>query len=323
MRHIIPISGKDSLATAIVQLARKPDLDYEYVFNPTGLELPEVFVWLDKVELYLEKPIKRVGKDLKEIIESYNYFLPNMRDRYCTRRSKIEPFEEFINGEDCIVYYGIRSDEQTRMGYDNSKTPHITPVYPLIEMNIDLKGVYLILNLKNLKPPAFFWESVYNAVKIRLGYDPKGNLPEWVFDVLFAWRTRANCDRCPNQRKYEWCGLLEHHPELFEDASDMEHKGSTNYDRSEGLEPITEQTLFGLYQHPIPIDNHKGMFTWNGNESLDEIKEQKDKIIEKRVKHILKVIRQLQQTSIFDDNMIDENFMDFLSVTSCGLMCGK
>ena len=52
MRHIIPISGKDSLATAIVQKRISPDIEYEYVFNPTGAELPEVFEWLDKVEVY-------------------------------------------------------------------------------------------------------------------------------------------------------------------------------------------------------------------------------------------------------------------------------
>ena len=41
MRHIIPISGKDSLATAISQRARFPDVPYEYVYNDTRMELPE------------------------------------------------------------------------------------------------------------------------------------------------------------------------------------------------------------------------------------------------------------------------------------------
>ena len=40
MRHIIPISGKDSLSTALVQLAKQPEIDYEFMFNPTGQELP-------------------------------------------------------------------------------------------------------------------------------------------------------------------------------------------------------------------------------------------------------------------------------------------
>ena len=57
MRHIIPISGKDSLATALLQLQINPQLNYEYVFNPTGAELPDVFDWINRVEKYLAKPI--------------------------------------------------------------------------------------------------------------------------------------------------------------------------------------------------------------------------------------------------------------------------
>jgi 3'-phosphoadenosine 5'-phosphosulfate sulfotransferase (PAPS reductase)/FAD synthetase len=69
MRHIIPISGKDSLTTAIIQTARE-NHDYEYFFNPTGLELPEVFTWLDMIEKELDITIVRVGKPLKDIIKS-------------------------------------------------------------------------------------------------------------------------------------------------------------------------------------------------------------------------------------------------------------
>lgn len=58
MRHIIPISGKDSLATAIVQITRDPSLEYEFVFNPTGLELPPVFEWIDNVEKYYGEKLK-------------------------------------------------------------------------------------------------------------------------------------------------------------------------------------------------------------------------------------------------------------------------
>ena len=61
IRHIIPISGKDSLATALTQIAKEPNIDYEFMFNPTGEELPEVFVWIEKVEKYLGKPIIQVG----------------------------------------------------------------------------------------------------------------------------------------------------------------------------------------------------------------------------------------------------------------------
>jgi hypothetical protein len=41
MRHIILISGKDSLATALVQIQRSPDLPYELVHNEVKWDLPE------------------------------------------------------------------------------------------------------------------------------------------------------------------------------------------------------------------------------------------------------------------------------------------
>ena len=91
VRHIIPISGKDSLCTALVQMKDEPDLNYEFLFNPTGSELPEVFDWLKMVETYLGKPINHIGRPLLEIIEANNYFLPSRLARYCTRQSKIEP----------------------------------------------------------------------------------------------------------------------------------------------------------------------------------------------------------------------------------------
>lgn len=50
MRYIIPISGKDSLATAIFQTTYQPNLPYEFIFNDTGSELPEVYKWLDNIE---------------------------------------------------------------------------------------------------------------------------------------------------------------------------------------------------------------------------------------------------------------------------------
>ena len=84
IRHIIPISGKDSLCTAIVQ-RQSEAREYEYLFNPTGSELPEVFEWLEKIEEFLGAKIHRVGRDLQTIIAENNYFLPSRMARFCTR----------------------------------------------------------------------------------------------------------------------------------------------------------------------------------------------------------------------------------------------
>ncbi len=228
-RHIIPISGKDSLATALFQMAKEPNLPYEFMFNPTGAELPEVYEWLDKVEAYLGKPIIKIGRDLRTIINiDNNGFLPSYKDRFCTRQAKIEPMELFIGKSPCYVYYGIRADEN-REGYNNSGKQNIVPVYPLAEAGIGIKMVYAIVNKAGLKPPTFFWEEIYNEVCKRIKRDLKAELPEWLIDMLFCWRTRANCFFCYNQRKIEWCWLYTFHPNLFWEAEKMEHNGSEFY----------------------------------------------------------------------------------------------
>lgn len=290
MRHIIPISGKDSLATAIVQKELMPNCEYEYVFNPTGAELPEVFEWLDKVENYLEKKIVRVGEDLDAIIIGYNYFLPSSLARYCTRQSKIEPFVKWIGKDDATVYYGIRADEQ-RDGFNNTTSPNITPAYPLQDAGIGMKQVYQIINSKGLKPPTFFWNTVYEAVCKIINNDAKNIIPEWLFDILFAWRSRANCYFCFNQRLYELVGLLEYHPDLFDKAESYEHMGG-------GKD-----------------------YYWKKDYPMSKIKERATIIKKKRIYAIVKIIAPKLQIPLFEEE--PEEYVDVLSVKSCGLFCGK
>lgn len=294
MRHIIPISGKDSLATAILQKELEPDLDYEYVFNPTGSELPEVFEWIKNVQTYLGKQIVHVGLNLEAIIEMYNYFLPTQKQRYCTRKSKIEPFVNWINGDDCIVYYGIRADEN-RQGFDNSTTPNIIPKTPLKDKGVDLKGVLLIINSKGLKPPTFFWESVYNEVCRILDFDVKTVLAEYEFDILFAGRSRANCFICFNQRLYELVWMLEIYPTLFDKMEWYESQGGEKE------------------------------YTWKRDYPMRKIRESAKQIKRKRIYAISKYIAKKVQLNLFVEpaDEEDEEYFDILSVKSCGLFCGK
>lgn len=297
MRYIIPISGKDSLATALVQLRLEPDLPYEYVFNPTGAELPCVFEWLNKVEKYLGKKIIRVGRDLLELIEDNNYFLPSRLARYCTRQCKIEPFEQWIGVDECFVYYGIRADE-IRGGYENSRYPNIIPKYPLKENGVGINEVYEIINEAGLKPPTFFWKDIYDKVCGMVGGEDiiKSILKEWQIDLLFCWRTRANCYFCFNQKKSEWVGLLEHEPDLFWNSEKLENSESQYY--------------------------------WNGKDyPLTKIVENAEKIKTKHINKLLKLIRQIRDKKVQQIPLLnvetEEGFTDFFKTTSCGLFCGK
>lgn len=293
MRHIIPISGKDSLATALVQKELNPKLNYEYIFNTTGFELPEVLAWIDKVEIFLGQDIIKIGANLKEIISiKYNFYLPSQNSRYCTKEAKITPFLEWLGKQDAIVYYGIRADEN-RIGFNNKHNQNIKPKYPLVEFGFGINQVYQIINHANLKPPIFFWEEMYFLVKNKIGFDPKLILNEYQFDMIFSWRSRANCYLCFNQRYYEWVGLLEHYPELFWESEEYEHKGSN------------------------------GIFTWNSNQkSLKQIFDERVNIKNKRALEITKMILKAQQLKIFELTNEDD-FFDILSIKSCGLFCGK
>lgn len=294
MRHIIPISGKDSLATAILQKELEPNHDYEYVFNPTGAELPEVFEWMNNVESYLGKKIVHVGENLEAIIQLYNYFLPSQRARYCTRESKIEPFIKWINGEQSTVYYGIRADEN-RKGFDNTTSQNIHSKTPLVEKGVDLKGVYLIINAKKLKPPTFYWESVYNEVSRILNIDIKSMLTEYEFDILFAGRSRANCYMCFNQRLYELIWMLENHSDLFDKMEWYETQGGEKE------------------------------YTWKKNYPMRKIRENKNMIKKKRVYSICNYIAKKLQLDLFINPIYedDEDYFDVLAIKSCGLFCGK
>lgn len=287
MRHIILISGKDSLATALVQTARMPDLPYEFIFNDVEAELPETYEWLERVESKTGWNIRRVGRNLPELIKSYGGFLPSPTARYCTRECKIEPMEAEIGKEEATIYYGLRADEN-RIGYVPVGNKHIIPAYPLVDMGIDLQGVFAILEAQNLLPPDFFWGRLYEAVNSELEfYTNWEERLSWLYKrILFSGRSRANCFHCFFQSQYEFVWLLETHPELFQKAMEMEK------------------------------DEYSFQPSYHLRDLLDEKKKQS--VFNRRVKETVNVIKGGLQTSLYEvttDNL--------LARTSCGLLCGK
>lgn len=284
MRHIIPISGKDSLTTAIVQMNRNSDLSYEFIFNDVGSELPETYEWLDSIEDKLDIKITRIGESLSDII-AFSGFLPSQQKRYCTRLAKIEPMEKFIGTDEAIIYIGLRSDESSRIGFV-SNNKKIKPVYPLVEMNININLVYKILSNFNLEPPIFFWEDMYNRVISKLDKEIVDNLPKQIFNVLFAWRSRPNCFYCFNQRLYEWVGLYEHHQDKFNEAYQLEIETGASY------------------------------YTFYKNESLVSIIQRSEEIKEKRARKIVEKINLFRNMKLFDEE-------DLFALKSCGFLCGK
>lgn len=212
-RHLIQLSGgKDSAALAIY--LRDRIVNPEYVFCDTGKELPETYAYLERLEKHLGVPIVRLSPEYNfdHWLSVFGGLLPSARMRWCTKYLKLKPFERHC-GEDIVYsYVAIRADEE-RKGYVSTK-PNIKPVFPFKEDGLCYADIRAILEMAGL------------------------GLPEYV-----SWRSRSGCYFCFFQRKIEWVGLLENHPDLFWQAS--------AYEKTDGLEDKR--------------------FTWCRNESLAEL----------------------------------------------------
>ena len=202
IRHLLGLSGgKDSSALAVYMRDRVPEM--EYFFSDTGKELPETYEFLDRLEAFLGKPIVRLNmdtdasknRDFDHWLTLYGGLLPSSQVRWCTVNLKIRPFEEYVGEDSAYNYIAIRADED-RVGYKPLKTPslrNIEPKYPFKEDGITKEDVYRILEESGV------------------------GLPDY-----YKWRTRSGCYFCFFQRKSEWVGLLEQHPDLFELAKEYE-----------------------------------------------------------------------------------------------------
>jgi hypothetical protein len=240
VRHVCGISGgKDSSAMAIYMRDRVPEM--EYFFCDTGAELPETYEYLDKLEVSLGKPIARLNstKGFEHWFEVYRGTLPSPQMRWCTKKMKLEPIEEWLGDDEAISYVAIRSDEAGRKGYVSTK-PNIKAVFPFVEEKIDHEGVLKILETAGIGLPKYY-----------------------------EWRTRSGCYFCFYQRKSEWVGLADRHPDLFQKAVAIELKIRSEAGK-DGDASFEEFAMKGR------------QYTWSGNETLPELLERREEILERQ-----------------------------------------
>ncbi len=199
-RHVLGISGgKDSAALAVYVRQAHPELNVEYFFTDTGKELPEVYEFLGRLEGFLGKPILRLNprRDFDFWLREYNHYLPSAQTRWCTRKLKLAPFEQWVRpmlaaGDKVVSYVAIRSDEEYREGY-TSKDANLSVRLPFRESGIDKRAVMDILESSGVGIPKYY-----------------------------EWRSRSGCTFCFFQQKIEWVRLKERHPDKFEQAKEME-----------------------------------------------------------------------------------------------------
>jgi len=236
VHHIIGLSGgKDSAALAVYLRDRIPDA--QYFFCDTGSELPETYAYLAKLESYFGKRIRRLGsgRDFDHWLDVFRGILPSPQMRWCTKQMKIKPLEDWIEasfgGDKVVSYVAIRADEPHREGYLSTKS-NVVVRYPFREDVINKEGVIRILEEAGLGYPAYY-----------------------------EWRTRSGCYFCFFQRKAEWIGLAERHPELFKKSIAYEKKVAKNY---------SEYGMRGRN------------YTWSQGETLQELLARKDEILIKQ-----------------------------------------
>lgn len=217
-RHVLGLSGgKDSAALAVYMRDHHPELDIDYYFTDTGEELPEVYEFLGRLEGYLGKPIARLNprRDFEFWLREYKHFLPSAQTRWCTRKLKLAPFEQWVRpwlagGDKVTSYVAIRADEDYREGY-SAKADNLFVKLPFRDAGIDKAGVVDILESSGVGYPKYY-----------------------------EWRSRSGCTFCFFQQKIEWVRLKERHPAAFAAAKALEkdaleHGSPFTWSRGESL----------------------------------------------------------------------------------------
>jgi len=216
VRHILSLSGgKDSAALAIYMRDRVPQM--EYIFHDAGKELPETYEYLAKIEAYLGKRVHRTTppNSFDHWFKVYGDMIPSNHRRWCTRKLKLAPFEQYVGDEPVINYIGIRADED-RVGYISTKL-NIKAVFPFRDDGLVYADIARILNDAGVGMPTY---------------------TNW-------GRSRSGCYFCFYQQKIEWVRLKETYPELYEKAKAYERPNKINgntfyWSRNESLEELEQ-----------------------------------------------------------------------------------
>jgi len=176
VKHVLGISGgKDSAALAIYLHDKYPALTIQYYFCDTGKELDETYQLIEKLESYLGKKILKLkaaedgpeGAPFDHFMELYGGFIPSAQARWCTKKLKLEPFENEIVGRDpSISYVGIRGDEN-REGYI-SKKPNIQSIFPFRKNIWSEDVIKMVLKNDNINIVCDIADDIVSSSKLDL-----------------------------------------------------------------------------------------------------------------------------------------------------------
>ena len=126
-KHIVQFSGgKDSTCMLLMMLEKGMPVD-EIIFCDTGMEFPQMYEHIDKVEQYIGRPITRLKaphtyehmmfeheKTKGKRIGDKGYGWATILARWCTAYLKTQPTNQYLHNINHLSYVGIAFDEPKR-----------------------------------------------------------------------------------------------------------------------------------------------------------------------------------------------------------------
>ena len=208
MKHIISFSGgKDSTAMLLMMIEKEMQID-EIIFLDTGVEFPEMYKHIEKVERYIDRKITKLKAE-----NSYEYMMfehekkkgknkgqkgyswADFRNRWCTQYLKKQVMNRYLKEKykniEIIEYHGIAADETKRLVKNREKNIK----YPLAEWGIIEKEAL---------------EYCYNK-----GFD---------WDGLYKKFDRVSCWCCPLKNLKELKVIYKEYPKYWEKLKEWDSK---------------------------------------------------------------------------------------------------
>lgn len=236
--HVVSFSGgKDSTAMLLKMLEQNMKIDC-ILFCDTGLEFPDMYEHINKLEKNIGRKITRVKaeqsfeylmlehkvkhKDNSATVKKYGdeicgYSWPGSRQRWCTSRLKDEPREKLLRElrkqYEVINYVGIAADEQYRLRRERNKSEN--HIHPLVDWGMTENDCL-----------QYCYEQ---------GYDWNG---------LYKHFHRVSCWCCSLQSLSELRELYRNYPELWEQLKKWDKQTWRKFRADYSVEELEKRFIF-------------------------------------------------------------------------------
>lgn len=240
--HVVSFSGgKDSTAMLLRMLELGMRVD-EIIFCDTGMEFPQMYEHVDKVERCIGRPITRLKAehDFEYMLLHYKiharngnikhgYGFANMRHRWCTAYFKRDMMRRSLRGRKNIVWYvGIAADEPQRIKDKR---------YPLVDWGWTEADA-----LKYCYDKGFDWDGLYKIFR------------------------RVSCWCCPLKSIDECRKLRKHFPDLWKKLREWDRQTWRKFKADWTVDELdarfdleAERETLGLSNNPHTKDFQKAL----------------------------------------------------------------